>query len=390
MKTVEIVIGANYGDEGKGTTVNTILQSYNETGTSYEKSIVVRFNGGHQAGHKSHLTEDKYHIASLYGSGTILGVDTYLSSYCLISLSHWLNELKALEANGIRVPKIHVDPFAIITTPFDVIYNHIDSTNRSHGTVGRGIGKTMVRHFKDNLKIYFMDLINPKVIKLKWKEVFDYYCAKLSSDITKEEFWNRCLPYLEDEKEMINRMHSHEELYTMQRFKWIVNKHDLIVFEGAQGTLLDMDHGLYFPNVTYSNTTTKNVTELLKSVTDFSRVVNFNLVTRSYLTRHGNGWFPEEYDFSKDNPSFRKYDFGNNPNDYQGSMRTALLDLNLLKYSKQINLQYLPSSGLVQRLWVNCLDEFNSDLDFQSLGMNVIKRNSPICKPLDIFDGFIR
>ena len=379
-KTIEIVIGAHFGDEGKGATVSSLAKTY---GTKYVPICVVRFNGGHQAGHKTHLTERKYHIAASYGSGTLLGVPTYISSYCLMSPSHLLKEIDFLKMNNISIPPLYIDPLTKITTRYDIVFNQLDSKNRSDGTVGRGIGATMKRNLQDKVPFNFIDLTNRSVYKKRLEEVKKYYKSKLAeNNISEYDFSEACRPYREDEERFMDFFWGNELDIKSRTMDQVFDRHSILIFEGAQGTLLDMDRGLFFPNVTYSSTTAKNVIHLLDENKKYNFDVKFNLVTRSYLTRHGAGWFPEEHDFKAANPNFRKWDFGNISNPYQGTMKTGKLDLSLLSYSKQVNELYLKGVD-TKRLVVNCLDEHEPDLPFESIYEKVIKRNSIISDTWD-------
>jgi adenylosuccinate synthase len=110
VKNSLIVVGLGYGDEGKGITTGFLCKKY-------PNSIVIRYNGGHQAGHTVYKTLDDYHIFSSFGSGTLQGIPTYWSSYCTFSPIHFLDELISLDEN----PKIFIDKHCPVTTHYDVL-----------------------------------------------------------------------------------------------------------------------------------------------------------------------------------------------------------------------------------------------------------------------------
>lgn len=112
---ISLVIGALYGDEGKGSFVNYLC-------SQAKNPLVVRFSGGHQVGHTV-VIGDKHHIFSNFGSGTLQGTPTYWSEFCTVSPTGILKEGNVLRKLGVE-PKLILNANAMVTTPFDILQNH--------------------------------------------------------------------------------------------------------------------------------------------------------------------------------------------------------------------------------------------------------------------------
>lgn len=347
---MDIVLGALFGDEGKGSTVNFLIGEK-------VNPLVVRFNGGHQVGHTVVHNEHR-HIFSNFGSGTLQNIATYWSKYCTVNPVGVYNEYKGLENIGIK-PQIYFDENAIITTPFDIVRNHTNEKKNGHGSVGVGFGTTIQRN-EDYYKLYARDLKYPSIRNAKLESIRqNYYNIKYSEfdfnnpntftyrmKLIVDDFINAC-DFLVDNFEIVNP----------KTFKF--NKFDLI-FEGGQGILLDMDYG-FFPNVTRSNTTSKNVFKLINEYGLNVSTINTYYVTRTYQTRHGNGYMSnEDLDISyiKENPNET-----NVTNQYQGNFRKSVLDLDLLKYSFDCDNYHNNNTHKSNKtLVVTCLDQVPNEI----------------------------
>ncbi len=233
MKKTSIVLGLGYGDEGKGLVTSTLC--------NHKPDFVVRFNGGHQAGHTV-VYNGIHHVFSNFGSGTLQGIPTYWSKFCTVHPTGLNREYKILKEKGIT-PRIYFDPLCPITTPWEISMNRHDDTVSGHGSVGVGFGATIQRQ-EDFYKLHIQDIFYPKVFEQKLNQIADYYFEKgYSVSISQREMRD----FLEDVEEVKN-------FVNISNPEMLYNKS--LVFEGAQGILLDMDMG-FFPNVTRSNTTSK-------------------------------------------------------------------------------------------------------------------------------------
>lgn len=334
MKTAQIVIGLGFGDEGKGITTDFLAKQNPE-------SIVIRFSGGQQAAHTV-MIEDKKHVHSSFASGALRGLPSYYSEHCTIHPVFLFNEKEELEEKGGNV-ELHIHPLAKITTPFDVWQNRNNIRNLDHGTCGKGVGSTMKRN-EGQYKLYAIDLIAPRQMLLEKLEKIAYYYGFLNeSEINSE---------VDHYLEIIDQIK-----WNISDYSFLENYENLI-FEGSQGILLDMDHGV-FPNVTYANTTSKNAYEICQKLK--IEDIEIYYVTRSYSTRHGNGWMSNEKELKLKNNEEETCVY----NEFQKKFRTGDLDYDLLNYSLKLDAAY--SLNAKRNLVVTCMDQIEVDYEFQKL-----------------------
>jgi len=331
----EIIVDLMFGDSGKGITTDYLCSK------KQGKSIVVRYTGGHQAGHTVHI-EDKSHIFSNYGSGGFRGVPTYFTEHCtMYPVTRW-NELQILKTK-MPEPLVYYHPLVKVTTPYDVIYNRVIEKKNGHGSCGLGIGTTMARNNDSGYKLYAIDLTNPAILNIKLRNIFHYYLSKFFSESEDSyEYAKLC------EKERLAFDKAVENLtFNIAPYDYLKTFEHLI-FEGAQGVLLDMNHGM-FPNVTYGNTTSKNAIEVCEQIglTD----INIFYITRCYQTRHGNGWMSNNHSVKLINNEHEINVF----NEWQGNFKIGEIDYDLLNYSIAIDTIYSKMAN--KNLVVTCLDQ---------------------------------
>ncbi len=334
MKTAQIVIGLGFGDEGKGITTDFLAKQNPE-------SIVIRFSGGQQAAHTV-MIGDKKHVHSSFASGALRGLPSYYSEHCTIHPVFLFNEKEELEEKRGNV-ELHIHPLAKITTPFDVWQNRNNVRNLDHGTCGKGVGATMKRN-EGQYKLYAIDLIAPRQMLLEKLEKIAYYYGFLNeSEIDAE---------VDHYLEIIDKIK-----WNISDYSFLENYSNLI-FEGSQGILLDMDHGV-FPNVTYANTTSKNAIEICQKLK--IEDVQMYYVTRSYSTRHGSGWMANERELKLKNNEEETCVY----NDFQKELRTGDLDYDLLNYSLKLDAAY--SLNAKRNLVVTCMDQIEVDYEFEKI-----------------------
>jgi adenylosuccinate synthase len=341
-----IVIGLGFGDEGKGSTVNSLI-TYDYTDMN-KQSVVIRFSGGQQAGHTV-IHNGTKHIHASYGSGTLKGIPTYISEHCTVDPQAMKIEYDTLIKKGVDVPNITIHPLAMLTTPFDTFANIQDSQNKLDGTCGMGVGKTMKRN-EGPYKLYAIDLQFEDILRKKLQEIADHYGFS----------WHYIDEYINDIQQL---------KFDIKGYEYIKGYDDLI-FEGSQGVMLDMDHGI-FPNVTYANTTSKNALEIINTLGIDN--IKIYYITRSYQTRHGNGWMSSE----------NKLNLINNEEEinvegpYQGEFRVGTLDYDLLAYAMKIDNIY-SSHILDKTMVVTCMDQFEDfKFDEGKFNMPMIYSSSP-------------
>jgi adenylosuccinate synthase len=334
-----ICIGLGFGDEGKGITTDYLC-------SKSENQIVIRFSGGQQAGHTVIYNGVK-HIHSNFGSGSLRNIPTYFSEHTVFYPVTIARELKVLRDKGIN-PKLTLHPLAKMTTPFDVFENRGDDENLANGTCGLGIGKTMKRN-EWPFKLYAIDLLNKNILIEKLKSIKDNYYEEFKA--------NKAL-----NDEILDFMDAITNLsWDVQNYDYLKN-YDELIFEGSQGIMLDMDHGI-FPYVTFANTTSKNAHEILDKLNISNR--NIYYITRCYSTRHGSGPFPEEkINLIKNEEEINTF------NKYQKEFKTAKINYGLLNQALLIDSIYSDGKVTTKNLMVTCLDQIpNFEFDYDRLNV---------------------
>lgn len=303
------VIGANFGDEGKGLVTDYLC--------SKGAGIVVRFNGGSQAGHTVFTPDNERHVFHHFGSGSLLEVPTFLSQFFICNPLIFAAELQEIRDLGFH-PRLYAHPDCLITTYIDMAVNRFKEQNRGskrHGSCGVGIHETIQRSKVPELKITMSDLWNADPsLESRLTQISEKWCQfrcgiPFFSPDAIAEFIKAC-----------NYFANYVEPLGIAQCKDPV-------FEGAQGLLLDQDNKQFAPHVTHSHTGMNNVEILCEQAG--IKDVEVYYVSRTYLTRHGAGELPGEDEFM----SF--YDDTNLDNQFQGPLRFAPLEhLSLLRRIK--------------------------------------------------------
>lgn len=291
----KVVLGLNFGDEGKGMVVQNLCKQAIAEG---KKPLVIRFSGGPQAAHTI-INEGRTHICSSFGSGVLLDVPTYCIGDCLVDPISLFKEYDVLGND----PRIYISYNTKIITPYDVLFNQNDPTTLSDGTCGKGVYATYKRS-KDYYSVY-IDECNSKRDWMEHLEyVYNYYKNK---------------GFVFNISEGLKHRFCELALKLQIKNRRIVNEFDVIIFEGSQGLLLDPETSPFQPHVT--------ATSLMPYLDNLYENVEYYFVTRSYLTRHGNGYTPrlceDFYDLSQ------KFET-NTYNQFQGEFKTGVLSLDLI------------------------------------------------------------
>lgn len=354
IKDAKIIIGANFGDEGKGLMTDYMC-------SKCEKPIVVRFNSGPQAGHTVERKDGSRHVYGHFGAGSTIGAPTFLSEYFVVNPLLYFKELESLISLGVS-PKVYVDKTCLVTTPYDMIINQLIETIRNenrHGSCGLGFNETIERSKVNKYKITIGDIVSGD-FKNKLLSIRDEYLP-----IRLKELGVDSIPY--DFKEIIindgllnNFIQDSKRFYNnivIADINSICKQFQTIVFEGAQGLMLHQNYK-YFPHVTRSNTGVENVIDLINKLDCSFNEIEAVYITRSYLTRHGAGPLENEL-FGKVYDSIE--DKTNIPNEFQGSLRFAPLDINVL--SNNINFDFSKSkcSNIKKSIAITCLDQIDNN-----------------------------
>lgn len=379
MRKVSAVIGSNFGDEGKGLATDYLC--------SNKKSLVVRFNGGSQAGHTVVTPHGVRHVFQHFGSGSFGGAHTFLSKHFIANPISYRKERSCLNTIGLGHKVVLLDPRCILTTPYDIMLNQAaeqaraKKLNGKHGSCGMGINETVIRSNHDHFKITAENLDigrkgdRNRTLRAIQKEYLPQRAKELS-DIIGEEL---TLPFAEDETvfgrflEDINYMYHFSKNILWEDLDW----KDDIVFEGAQGLMLDMDNQENFPHVTRSKTGISNVLSLLGEKNFFDNSDNeleAFYITRCYLTRHGAGPMRGELPGI---PYIGVKDKTNITNDHQGRLRFALLDVH--DTTSEMRKDFGKAWGLncEMNVFITCLDQVGEDVKYTYGGRDVRSAKIP-------------
>ncbi len=276
-----IVVGTQWGDEGKGKIIDTLAS---------KAEVVVRSQGGNNAGHTV-VNNGQVYKLHLIPSGIL-----YPNTLCLIGAGVVLDpkdftgELKSLEERGISTANLKIDPRAHVVMPWHIALDGLSETFRGNmdiGTTKRGIGPTyMDKYERSGIRVY--DLIHPEVFAEKVKST-----GKLKNKIITEVFGGEAFDldkviseYTEYGK-IIAKYVDDVSVLTYEASK----ENKTILFEGAQATLLDIDFGTY-PYVTSSHPLSAGV--CVGSGVGPKVISNIIGVAKAYTTRVGKGPFPTE------------------------------------------------------------------------------------------------
>ncbi len=318
-----VVVGLQWGDEGKGKIVDFL---------SEKADVVARFQGGHNAGHTVVINNEKF-ILHLIPSGIL-----YKNKICLIGNGvvvdpeALLDEIQGLKERGVEINKnLFLSKNAHLIMPYHIALDRENEKMRgakSIGTTGRGIGPAYCDKI-GRVGVRVADLLHPDIFREKL-EANLYHVNFLLEHLYKapvftvNEIYDRFMGYAGRLSEYI----ADTDLIVN---KTIYEKGN-VLFEGAQGTLLDIDHGTY-PYVTSSNAIAGGAcTGLGVGPTKISRVLG---VAKAYTTRVGGGPFPTEI---RDSLGEKIRDKGGEYGATTGRpRRCGWLDMVILKHSARIN-----------------------------------------------------
>lgn len=361
--TVHIVTDLGFGDAGKGTMVDALAR---KTGSK----LVVRHSGGPQAAHNVVELGGRHHTFAQFGSASLLpGVHTHLSKHMLINPLNLFKEAEHLRSLGLGDPfkrlSIHED--ALIITPFHMAANQIREQARGdsrHGSCGQGVAEAQ------------SDWINYGIGLRAWefRKGENYLLKKLCEIIALKR------DQIEDAGlEWINKfgitevcVDAYRDLFRLCGFgddecfaEELHYEQEPVIFEGAQGVLLDEWHGFH-PYTTWSTTTHKNAIEMLVDA-DYQGDIDHIGVMRSYQTRHGPGPFPTECRDLKIKETHNTF------NEWQRQWRCGFTDLMLTGYALDV------MAGCVDRLAITHMDSIES-LPFWPVGYAYLHNGNPMEK----------
>ncbi len=326
-----VITGLQWGDEGKGKIVDLITD---------KAQVVVRFQGGHNAGHTL-VVNGKKTILHLIPSGILRkNIYCFIAHGVVLSMPDLLKEMAELEQSGIEIKsRLKISVACPLILPYHVALDRAReeySGKKAIGTTGRGIGPA----YEDKIArraLKIGDLLNPEEFSQKLKEVMRYHNFMLEHyyhkpGIDYKKTCNKALAQIKLLAPMITDVRS--EIYKH------IGGGDNILFEGAQGALLDIDQGTY-PFVTSSNTTTGGaIVGAGIGIKDIDYVLG---VVKVYTTRVGAGPFPSEliYNLTSDKGDIIGKKLGSLGHEFGATTgrqrRCGWLDMVTLKHTLQLN-----------------------------------------------------
>ena len=277
-----IVLGAQWGDEGKGKATDQLGQN-----TDY----VVKFNGGNNAGHTVVIDDEKYALHLLPAGILSEGVTPIIGNGVVVDLEVLFAELNEMTSRGVDCSRRLISSNAHIIPPYNRLMDQANERARGKnqiGTTGRGIGPTYADKM-NRIGLRIQDLFDPEGLSLKVEAALapknEIFAAVGMETLDPTVVTEELLSYAERVRPMVCDV------------SLVVNdaldRGDTVLFEGGQATMLDIDHGTY-PFVTSSNPTAGGaLTGTGVGPTRIDRVVG---VAKAYTTRVGEGPFPTELD----------------------------------------------------------------------------------------------
>ncbi len=338
-KTAIITCGLSFGDEGKGTVVDYLTHKLNA-------KLCVRYNGGAQAAHHVYLKDGKNFCFKQMSSGSLAGASTLLTDGVVINPMTLLMEMSDFWHKFKFVPKIYIHENCLVTTQSHVIQNRIEEAKNNHGSCGMGVWKTVCYHEQyggiQAKHLQSSDLMDRlKVVRDNIKKDVGS-CWEMHKDSFSDEELEAFV-FLMDRK---NQMWlNYIIIVDVKQCLELLNHSSVVVFEGAQGVMLDKDLGT-IPHVSATTTTNRLAYQFLSRIQYEGERIAIG-ITRCYNTRHGNGPLPFESDsYAIISDSLVGED--NVYNKYQGHFRVAHLDYSSLRYAM--------AHSPVDYIFVTCLD----------------------------------
>ena len=317
-----VVLGAQWGDEGKGKATDLLGDRVD---------YVVKFNGGNNAGHTVVIGDQKYALHLLPSGILSPGVTPVIANGVVVDIEVLFSELEALSARGVDVSKLLISANAHVITSYHRTLDRVTERflgKRQIGTTGRGIGPAYADKI-NRVGIRMQDLFDENILRQKVEGALDqknhlllkvYNRRAISADEVVDDllsYVDRLRPMVADTSLELNRA---------------LDAGQTVLFEGGQATMLDVDHGTY-PFVTSSNATSGGAaTGSGVAPNRFDRVI---AVVKAYTTRVGSGPFPTElFDESGEFLRSAGFEFGTTTG---RPRRTGWYDAPIARYAARIN-----------------------------------------------------
>ncbi|MEJ1092433.1 adenylosuccinate synthase [Microbacterium istanbulense] len=276
-----VIVGVQWGDEGKGKATDLLGE---------RTDWVVKFNGGNNAGHTVVVGDEKYALHLLPSGILTPGVNAVIGNGVVVDLEVLFSELEALSARGVDVSRLKVSANAHVITQYHRTLDKVTERflgKRNIGTTGRGIGPAYADKI-NRVGIRIQDLFDENILRQKVEGALDqknHLLVKIFNRraITADEIVDELLSYAERLRPMVAD--------TGHLLDQALNAGEVVVFEGGQATMLDVDHGTY-PFVTSSSATAGGAST--GSGVGPNRLDRIVGIVKAYTTRVGSGPFPTE------------------------------------------------------------------------------------------------
>jgi adenylosuccinate synthase len=341
MAKIYMIAGLGFGDEGKGTITEYLT-------VREGAHTIVRYNGGAQAAHNVVLEDGRHHTFSQFGSGTLTGAATHLSRFMIIDPVALRNEASALSDLGVSNPfeLLTVERGAPLITPYQKGANRLRELLRGsgkHGSCGAGVGETVSDHLTYGEAVPKIEDLFDRVIlgdkisfirDLKMKEFTQKNLFEIdeSSDRKMFEAFKLLTMPVNTVLDLWQDVASNIRLVDKDHLQKVIDSDSRgsIIFEGAQGVLLDQTWGFH-PHTTWTDITFDNADALLNDLRNIDKVEKIGVI-RTYMTRHGTGPFPTEI---RGNGTVEGEKF-NRHHDWQGGFRVGWFDMMLFQYALDV------------------------------------------------------
>ena len=313
---IKIIIGANYGDEGKGLAADYFA------GQAKGEILGVLTNGTAQRGHTVTLTDGRTHVFHHFSSGTFQGADTYICKDFTVNPIIFVKELVELM---FKSNHFYVHPECKVVTPFDMLRNLQERRiSGLHNTCGAGYWNTLERYDSDIEPLTFGEIIKMDPIQLEYSlnQIYKYHFTEYSPLLTDIDIKGLIQHFIDD-------------ITVMARWVEIANdsilsKYDTIIFENGQGLLIGQQNSYAnWDFCTPSDTGVYIPMRIIENNHLLAHEIEVCYISRTYLTRHGDG--PLDHICSSQDINPEIYDFTNIPNINQGRLRYGKLDTQELR-----------------------------------------------------------
>ena len=317
-----VIVGVQWGDEGKGKATDLLGE---------RTDWVVKFNGGNNAGHTVVVGDEKYALHLLPSGILSPGVTPVIGNGVVIDLEVLFHELEALGSRGIDTSRLKVSANAHIITQYHRTLDKVTERflgKRMIGTTGRGIGPAYADKI-NRVGIRVQDLFDENILRQKVEGALDqknHLLVKVFNRraIAVDEIVEDLLSYAERLRPMVAD--------TAHLLDAALTRGEVVVFEGGQATMLDVDHGTY-PFVTSSSATAGGAAT--GSGVGPGRLDRIVGIVKAYTTRVGSGPFPTElFDEQGDWLRARGFEFGTTTG---RPRRVGWYDAPITRYATRVN-----------------------------------------------------